>query len=83
MVVDFHTHIFPPRIIERRDYYCNNDRFLAMLYSDPKSKMVTTEQLLESMDQNEVEMSVVLNISWENQDLCILTNDYIMESISR
>lgn len=45
--------------------------------------MATAEELVASMDQSGVDISVVLNIGWASHELCVRTNDYILEAISR
>lgn len=83
MIIDFHTHIFPPRIKENRSQYLQLDPCFAELYTSPKAKIATAEELVDSMDRAGVDISVVLNIGWASQELCALTNDYILEAISR
>lgn len=83
MIIDFHTHIFPPRIRENRAYYSGQDPCFDLLYSDPKAKLATAEELIASMDKAGVDISVVLDIGWTSHELCCETNDYIMEAIAR
>ncbi|MBI2849738.1 MAG: amidohydrolase [Chloroflexi bacterium] len=83
MIIDFHTHIFPPRIKEDRSKYIQSDPCFAALYSDKKARLATADDLIESMDKDGVDISVALNIGWSNPELCIETNDYILESIVR
>ncbi|MFH1662805.1 MAG: amidohydrolase family protein [Chloroflexota bacterium] len=83
MIIDFHTHIFPPQIKNNRSRYIDSDPCFAMLYSNPKSKLVTADELISSMDRAGVDISVILNIGWTTHELCLETNDYILESISR
>jgi predicted TIM-barrel fold metal-dependent hydrolase len=83
VIIDFHTHIFPPQIKKNRDRYVANDPCFAILYSDKKAKLATAEDLIESMDKDGVDISVVLNIGWTTHELCVETNDYILESIAR
>lgn len=83
MVIDFHTHIFPPWIRERRDEYVKRDRCFSLLYSQQKAKLATAEELIASMDEARVDLSVVLNIGWASHELCVETNDYILDSVSR
>jgi len=54
-----------------------------VLYSNPKAKMATAEDLISSMEQSGIELSVVLNIGWSNPELCRETNDYLLESAAR
>jgi uncharacterized protein len=83
MIIDFHTHIFPERLIRDRSEYCHRDLCFAELYSNEKAKLATVDDLLREMDVCGIDKSVVLNIGWENNDICIETNDYILESQSR
>ena len=82
MIIDFHTHIFPPWLKERRDEYIKCDPCFALLYSQPKARIATAEELLASMDEAGIDVSVVLNIGWASQELCVKTNDYILDSVS-
>lgn len=83
MVIDFHTHIFSPRIKEDRTRYVQSDPCFAALYSDKKAKLATAEDVIESMDKDGVDVSVALNIGWTTHELCVETNDYILEAINR
>ena len=83
MIIDFHTHIFPPWLKERRDEYIKRDPCFSLLYSQPKAKMATAEEVVASMDEAGIDLSVVLNAGWVSHELCVETNDYILDSISR
>ncbi len=83
MIIDFHTHIFPPRIKKNRSKYIDSDACFAILYSSPNAKLATADELIASMDKDGVDISVVLNIGWTTHELCVETNDYILESIAR
>ncbi|MCK4242931.1 MAG: amidohydrolase [Dehalococcoidia bacterium] len=83
MIIDFHTHIFSPRLRENREQYLGRDPCFAHLYSDPKAALATAEDLIASMDREGIDRSIVLNIGWASHQMCVETNDYIMESISR
>jgi len=83
VIIDFHTHIFPPWLKERRDEYSKSDPCFSLLYSQPQAKIATAEELLASMDEAGIDLSVVLNIGWASHELCVKTNDYILDSVSR
>jgi uncharacterized protein len=83
MIIDFHTHVFSPDIVENRSKYVLDDKLFRMLYSDQKSRLVTTDELICSMDDRNIQKSVILNIAWNSHDRCVKTNDYIMESVAR
>jgi len=83
MIIDFHTHIFPPQVKQNRRRYVDDDPCFAALYADERAKLATAEELIAAMDRNGVDVSVVLNIGWTRHDFCIKTNDYILESVAR
>ena len=83
MIIDFHTHVFSPRIKQDRSQYIDNDPNFALLYSDKKAMIATADELIESMDKDGVDISVIVNYGWTTHELCVETNDYILESIAR
>ncbi len=83
MIVDFHTHIFSPRIRENRQDNVDSDSGFAMLYSSARAKMATADELIASMDREGVDVSVVLNGAWATHEFCVETNDYILDSVAR
>ncbi len=83
MYIDFHTHIFPPHIRENPGKYVESDPSFATMYSSPKAKMISAEELVESMDREGIDVSVVTNIGWRTHELCVETNSYILEAIAK
>jgi len=80
MIVDFHTHIFPPDICANRQECLKLEPTFAGLYARPDARLATAEDLLRSMDEARIDVSVVLNFAWRDRDLCRRTNDYILDS---
>ena len=83
VIIDFHTHIVPPPMKARREELVHEDHCLGALYADPKVTMATAEELIESMDRDGIDISVVVNMGWSSFELCHRTNDYILESIAK
>ena len=83
MKIDFHTHIVSPKIKQNRDDYARQCRSFASIFSDPKAKLATAEEIIAAMDNDSVDVSVVLNYGWSTQSLCAEVNDYILDSITR
>jgi predicted TIM-barrel fold metal-dependent hydrolase len=83
MRIDFHTHVFSPEIKNNREKYVTSDTFFASLYSNPKAKIADSDDLINIMDSEEIDKSVILNISWQKTENYKRNNDYILESISR
>jgi len=83
MIIDFHTHIFSPKIKKNRSNYIDSDPCFAILYSNKDARLATADELIASMDRAGVDVSVILNTGWTTHELCVETNDYILESIAR
>ncbi len=83
MIIDFHTHVFPPQVREQRSDYIKRDACFSLLYSNPQAKMATSEELIAAMDECGIDKSIILNFGWQKQQTCQETNDYILESVAR
>lgn len=81
MIIDAHTHIFPPDVIERRELYAKRDSSFAFVYKNPKARMVTIEGLIEEMDSTGVEKAIVCGFPWKSLDLCRTHNNYMIEAV--
>ena len=83
MIIDFHTHIFPPSISDNRHDLLQRDETLAAMYSDTKSRMASAEELVATMDGASIDISVALGIGWNDPDLCRQANDYMIASVRK
>jgi len=83
MIIDFHTHVVAPRMREKRAEYAERDGCFSLLYADPKAKLATAEDLIATMDECEVDKSVILNLGWMSHELCVESNDYILDVMTR
>jgi len=83
MIIDFHTHIVPPEIIKNRDQYFDSEPAFKLLYDSPKSKLVTAEDLIQMMDEQEIDWSVTFGFPWINPDLFSWNNDYVAEAVAK
>ena len=83
MIIDFHTHVFPTSLIEGRERYLEHDATFGALFSDPKAKMATTEDLVASMDEDGVDVSVAMGMGWTDAGLAREANDYVIEAVRR
>jgi predicted TIM-barrel fold metal-dependent hydrolase len=83
VIIDFHTHVVSPQIRERRAEYVKNDACFSILYSQPTAKLATAEDIINSMDECGIDKSVMLNLGWQEHEICVETNDYILESLAK
>jgi hypothetical protein len=80
MIIDFHTHILPPAFHTRRARYLERDATLATLFSDPRARMATAEDLVAALDEAGVDMAVALGMGWTSREVAQEANDYLLES---
>lgn len=80
-IVDAHVHIFPPEMIRDRSVLLERDAWFGLLYSDPRARMVTAEEVLQEMDDCGIVTSVVFGFAFADQGLCGLANDYVIEAV--
>jgi len=83
MIIDFHTHIFPPLFRDQRLKFTSHEPAFESLYSSPRAKLVGVKELIRSMDKDEVQRSVVFGFPWENVEHFKRHNDYIVESVQQ
>ena len=83
MNIDFHTHIFPPWSSSERTRNLGRDTTFGDLFASPQTKMDTAEELVQAMDEDGVDISVVMGIGWTDHGLAREANDYIIESVAR
>ena len=83
VIIDFHTHIFPPNVREQREEYARRDPTFAEMYVASAAKIATAEELLASMDEAGVDLSVGLGFAWQDHDDIVRHNDYLLESAAR
>lgn len=83
MIVDVHTHIFPPRMIEARAHLASVDAAFGALYANPKAKMATAEDLLASMDAAGVDVAVACGFWWGSAEHAREHRAYLLDVAAR
>ncbi len=83
MIIDFHTHIFPPWLRSRREEYLERDATFGELFASPKARMATAERLIRRMDEDGVDVSVVMGIGWTDVELARAANDCLVEAVGK
>jgi predicted TIM-barrel fold metal-dependent hydrolase len=79
MIIDIHTHMFPPDICNNRQKYFQGEPEFRLLYDNPKSELIGASELLRNMDDQGIDKSVVFGFPWNNLEISRLQNDYIMK----
>lgn len=79
MIVDVHTHVFPPRMIAARAQLVAEDAGFAELYADPRARMATADALLTSMSSAGVDRAVASGFWWRSPSLAAEHRAYLLE----
>ncbi|MCF8050158.1 MAG: amidohydrolase family protein [Desulfobacterales bacterium] len=83
MIVDIHTHLFSTDVRENRGNYFADESAFRLLYESPKSKIVSAEETIAAMDEDDVDVSVVFGFPWRNLDTARKNNDAVAEAVAR
>jgi uncharacterized protein len=84
MIIDFHTHVFPPEIVDHRERFFPGEPAFRLLYEDRKrSPLATAEDLIGTMDHLQVHGAVTFGFPWKQSSMIRRSNDYVLESIGR
>ena len=80
MIVDFHTHVLPDEFRRERARILRADATFAALFSDPGARIAPYAELIASMDDAGIDVSVVLGYGWTDQEVAVTSNDYLLEA---
>jgi hypothetical protein len=83
MIIDIHTHIFPKKVQEQRNFFFDGEPAFKLLYENVKSTLVGVDQLIEAMDKDNVDKSVVFGFPWKHETYFKQNNDYVMEAVAK
>lgn len=83
MLIDFHTHLFPPEIQKHRERYCARDPWFDELYANPRITMANAEDLVAEMETSGVDASVAFSFGWTDPGLIEETNSYVIDAMRR
>ncbi|NPV07160.1 MAG: amidohydrolase [Anaerolineae bacterium] len=83
MIVDAHVHVFPPDWVAAKEHLLARDSYFETLYRGPRGHMASADDLLRSMDEAGVRLSVAAGFGWEDGGLCREQNDYLLECVRR
>jgi len=83
MIIDFHTHIFPKNVQNNRDHFFEGETAFKLLYDSKKSKIVNADQLIDAMDHDDIDRSVVFGFPWKQADYFKQNNDTVLEAVSK
>lgn len=84
MIVDAHTHIFPPAVrADRTRFLTAEETAFTLIYQSPNARMVGAEELIEAMDADGVDRAVTFGFPWATEETARRHNDYVLEAQTR
>lgn len=83
MIIDCHTHIFPPEMRQDRTPFFTAEPDFQLLYNSHKARLVGVKELLYHMDEHHIDISVVFGFPWQSAEIFERHNDYILEAVAR
>jgi predicted TIM-barrel fold metal-dependent hydrolase len=83
VLIDTHTHNFPPDVRDNRETYLARDATFLEMYSRPEARIATADDLLASMDEAGIDISVACSFAWTDAAMCTRHNDYVLEAAAR
>ncbi len=78
MLIDSHTHCFPPDIAKNRYHYVDIDPWFGELYRTPDVKIATVPDLLRSMDRSGIDVSVAVSFGWRDPSIGAQCAEYVL-----
>jgi predicted TIM-barrel fold metal-dependent hydrolase len=75
MIIDFHTHVFSPRVCSARDEFLDDENFRG-LYGNPAARMLDASGLAAAMKEGGVDRAVVMGFPWTDSRGCVEQNEY-------
>jgi predicted TIM-barrel fold metal-dependent hydrolase len=82
-VIDSHVHVFPDDVSSRRADWLLRDAWFRELYENPRSRLATVEDLVQSMDGAGVDHSILCGFPWADEEHCRYHNEYMADCAKR
>jgi hypothetical protein len=78
--IDTCTHILPEEFVSGRERISRADSTFRSLFADPKVKFAHTDDLISSMDEAGVDVSVCAGFGWTDPEVARVSNSYNLEA---
>lgn len=83
MIIDAHTHLFPPDVVDNHERYRSRDPWFGDAFSMPKVRFSSAELMIEHMDEAGVAESIVVGWPWRDARLCAEHNAWLADVAAR
>jgi len=81
LVIDSHTHMFPPQVREHPSDI-EEELSFSLMFGHGQSRMADPETMLQEMDSSGVDIAILCPFPWNSLELCCLNNDYLLDLAS-
>ncbi len=82
MVIDFHTHIFHPRLLADRSI-AMKDPVFSLLYGDENARIIDAAGLISYIEGDGPDAAVAMSFPWSDRKLCAMHNSYMAETAEK
>ena len=79
-IIDSCTHVLPESFMANREQLSRSDSTFRTLFIDPKAKFAGYDDLITSMNEAGVDVSVCAGFGWTNPEIARDANDYNLEA---
>ena len=79
MIVDAHTHVFPPEVASNRSAFREDDHWFGELYASPRVAIATANDLLSAMETAGVHTAIVASFGWQSAATGRFCADYVLD----
>jgi predicted TIM-barrel fold metal-dependent hydrolase len=83
VIVDVHVHLSSPELAADRHSFLEGEIGLSLLYSDPKARLATTEELISDMEAAGVDKALVMGFPWTKEDNARRHNQWLLEECQK
>ena len=83
MIIDFHTHLLPPSFIKENYDQVMKDQTFASMFGKSDLNLPSTEDLIRSMEADDIDASVVMGYGWCDYEIAKASNDFILEAAQK
>jgi len=83
MIIDVHTHIFPPEVRKSRAAFFEGEADFAAIYQDETARMIGAAELVAAMDRAGVDKAAAFGFPWSDEAHARAGNEYVREAQTR
>lgn len=83
MIIDAHTHAFPPEVCRRREDFFPDEPAFRLLYGNPKARLADPEDLVAALAEDGVDKAVVMGFPWRREALWRRHHEVLLMAMRR